>query len=58
MTFDRTQMVNATQDYLDAVRVLVGAQSSRFDWPVHGLSVSDVLKMGPGKPFYGIKSRN
>lgn len=58
MSFDRTQMVNATQDYLDAVRVLVGAQPSRFDWPVYGLSVSDVLKMDPGKPFYDVKSGN
>ena len=56
MNFDRTQMVNAIRDYLDAVRALVGAQRSQFDWPVHGLSVSDVLRMDPGKPFYDIKS--
>ena len=56
MTFDRAQMVKAIQDYLDAVRTLVSAQPSRFDWPVHGLSVSDVLRMDPGKPFYAIKN--
>ena len=54
MTFDRTQMVNATQDYLDAVRVLVGAQPSRVDWPVYGLSDLHVLKMDAGKPFYDL----
>ena len=55
ITFDRAQMVNAMQDYLDAVRTLVGAQPSRFDWPVHRLSVSDALKMNSGNPSYDIK---
>ena len=56
MTFDRAQMVKAIQDYLDAVRTLVSAQPSRFDWPVYGLSVSDVLRVDPGKSFYAIKN--
>ena len=55
LTFDRAQMVNAIETYLDTVRALVGEESSKFDWPVRGLSVQDVLKIDPNKPFYAIR---
>ena len=55
LTFERTQMVKAIEDYLDAVRGLVGAEPSKFEWPLHGLSVSDVVKMDANKPFYEIE---
>jgi hypothetical protein len=55
MVFERTQMVKAIEDYLDAIRTLVCAEPSRFEWPVHGLSVSDVVKIDPNKPFYDIE---
>ena len=55
LTFEWTQMVNAIQDYLDAIRSLVRAEPSRFEWPVHGLSVSDVVKIDPNKPFNDIE---
>ena len=55
LVFERTQMVKAIEDYLDAIRSLVRAEPSRFEWPVHGLSVSDVVKIDPNKPFYDIE---
>lgn len=55
LTFDRAQMLNAIQAYLDAVRALVGEDPGRFDWPVCDLSVQRVLKIDPNKPFYDIE---
>lgn len=50
-------MVSAIETYLDTVRTLVGDESSKFGWPVYGLSVRDVLKIDPQKPFYGNPER-
>ena len=58
LTFDRTQMVSAIETYLDTVRTLVGDESSKFGWPVYGLSVQDVLKIDPRKPFYAIRNED
>jgi len=55
LTFGRTKMVKAIEDYLDAVRALVGLDPSKFEWPVHGLIVQDVLKIDVSKPFYDIE---
>ena len=55
LTFERTQMLNAIQAYLDAVRALVGDEPGKFDWPVCGLSVQSVLKIDPRQPFYEIE---
>lgn len=52
LTFDLAQMVHAVQTYLETVRALVGNDPGKGDWPVHGLSVQDVLKIDPNKPFY------
>lgn len=54
-TFSRTQMLGAIRTFLDAARHLVADQPSRFEWPVYGLSVTDVLKIDPGKPYYEIR---
>ena len=58
LTFDRTQVLSAIETYLDTVRTLVGDESSKFGWPVYGLSVQDVLKIDPQKPFYEIRSED
>lgn len=52
LTFDRAQMVHAVQAYLETVLALVGDEPGKGDWPVYGLSVQDVLKIDPNKPFY------
>ena len=52
LTFDRAQMVHAVQACLETVRALVGDDPGKGDWPVYGLSVQDVLKIDPNKPFY------
>ena len=58
LTFDRTQMVSAIETYLDTLGALVGEESSKFGWPVYGLTVQDVLKIDPQKPFYEILSED
>ena len=58
LTFDRTQVLSAIETYLDTVRTLVGDESSKFGWPVYGLSVQDVLKIDPRKPFYAIRNED
>jgi len=55
LTFERAQMLSAIQTYLDRVRALVGNRLHRFGWPVHGLSVQDVLKIDPNRPLYEIR---
>ncbi len=55
LTFDRAQMVYAVQACLETVRALVGDDPGKGDWPVYGLSVQDVLKIDPSKPFYEIE---
>lgn len=55
LTFERAQMVKAIDDYLDAVRALVGVEPSKFEWPVHGLFVQDVVNIDVSKPFYDIE---
>ncbi len=55
LTFDRTQMVKAIEDYLDAVRALVGAEPNRFAWPVCGTSIRYVLNIDPNHPFSEIR---
>ncbi len=58
LTFDRAQMVNAIQIYLDTVRKLVGEESSKFGWPVHGTSIRYVLKIDPNHPFSEIRGED
>lgn len=53
--FSRTQMLGAISTFLDAVRHLVAGQPYRFEWPVYGLTVTDVLKIDAGKPYYEIR---
>ncbi len=55
LTFERTQMVSAIETYLDTVRTLVGEDSSKFDWPVHGTSIRYVLNIDPNHPFSEIR---
>lgn len=48
-------MEKAIETYLETVRVLVGEDISKFDCPVHGLPVWDVLNINPNKPFYELR---
>lgn len=54
-TFERDQMLLAIKTYLDLICRIVGDDPSAFDWPVHGLTVEDVLEIDPCKPFYPIE---
>ena len=55
LPFDRAQMSNAIHAYLETVRAVVGEDPGKFAWPVCGLSVQDMLKIDPNKPFYDIE---
>lgn len=48
--FDRTQMINAINTFLDEVRSLVGAHPERFSYPIHGHAVQDILTLDPDHP--------
>ena len=45
--FNRPQMICAVREFLDAVRHLVSYLPHRFEWPVCGISVADVLRIDP-----------
>lgn len=48
--FDRAQMTNAINTFLDGVRRLVGAHPERFSYPIHGHAVQDILTLDPDHP--------
>ena len=56
LAVDRTEVLGAVETYLGTPRTLVVDESSKLFWPVYGLSVLDVLKIDPQKPFYEIRS--
>lgn len=52
LTFDKTQMLAAIQAFLETVRALVGNKPERFEWPVHGFYVEDLLHLDPTRPYF------
>lgn len=57
-TFERNQLLMAVEAYIDAARELVRKNQRDYEWPVHGLSIEDVLKIDPSRPIYEIESLN
>jgi hypothetical protein len=52
LIFERSQMLNAIQAFLDKARSLIGSEPQRFDWPVYGFDVCALLSIDPRKPYY------
>jgi hypothetical protein len=51
-TFDKAQMLAAIEAFLDAVRAKVRIKPERFNWPVHGFYIADLLRLDPTKPYF------
>ena len=49
--FDRHQVIQSIHSFLDTVRKLVAEDYERFDWPVHGFNIRELLIIDPDKPY-------